>query len=276
VALLVFSLGAVISLHSTARRVSDPVSRVEARAGNRDLAGELTQLSTRLAKLQSSLLIAESLGREARDAVGLVGPAPPPAVPAGSAILPMGALAPELRSAYASLRLARARSLTLRREYGEVAAAMAQRSDSWASIPTVRPLYGAIVTSRYGLRRDPFNRHLAYHLGVDLLAPYGTPVRATAGGLVVRAGRASGYGQMVEIDHGNGLHTRYAHNSRLAVEEGIYVRRGQILAYVGSSGRASAPHLHFEVRLNGVPVNPEPYLLPDIAPATLTEATLAE
>jgi murein DD-endopeptidase MepM/ murein hydrolase activator NlpD len=81
---------------------------------------------------------------------------------------------------------------------------------------------------------------------------------------------------MIEIDHGNGIHTRYAHNSRLAVEEGIYVRRGQVLAYVGSSGRASAPHLHFEVRLHGEPVNPEPYLLPDVLPATLADATLAE
>jgi len=276
VTLFVFSLIASFSLRATARQVSDPVLHMEARAGNRDLAGELTDLSTHLSRLQNSLLLAESLGQEARDAAGMAGPPPPPEVPAGSSVLPEGALSRELRSAYASLRLARARSSTLRDEYAELASTMQQHAEAWASIPTVRPLYGAIVTSPYGLRRDPFNRHLAYHLGVDLLAPYGTPVRATAGGLVVRAGRASGYGLMVEIDHGNGLHTRYAHNSRLAVEEGTYVRRGQILSYVGSTGRASAPHLHFEVRLHGEPVNPEPYLLPDILPATLAEATLAE
>ena len=81
---------------------------------------------------------------------------------------------------------------------------------------------------------------------------------------------------MVEMDHGNGIVTRYAHNSRLAVEPGDWVRRGQILAYVGSTGRANAPHLHFEVRVHGRPVNPEPYLLPDLAPAVMADVMLAE
>lgn len=274
--LTVLSLGSAAGLRHTAREVSDVGARRAALAGNRELATELDDLATRLARVQSSLLFAESLGQQARDAVGLGSPRTVPSVPAGSSMKPRGALAGEMRSVAASLRLARARSLALSREYGEVAAAMAQNAQGWASIPTVRPLYGALVTSRFGLRRDPFTRRLAYHRGMDLVAPYGTPVRAVAGGLVVRAGRASGYGRMIEIDHGNGIHTRYAHNSRLAVEEGIYVRRGQVLAYVGSSGRASAPHLHFEVRLHGEPVNPEPYLLPDVLPATLADATLAE
>jgi murein DD-endopeptidase MepM/ murein hydrolase activator NlpD len=276
VALIGLSLVAVATLRNDVRDLTDPLRWSEARSGNQALAVELEEMAAGLNRLQASLLVAESQGREARDAAGLVGPSPSPIVPEGSSLTPKGPLSRELRSVFASLRLARARSLTLCREYGEVVDAMGQNAERWASIPTLRPLYRAQVTSRYGLRRDPFTRRLAWHRGVDLVAPYGTPVHATAGGLVVRAGRASGYGRMVEIDHGNGLHTRYAHNSRLAVEEGIYVRRGQLLAYVGSSGRANAPHLHFEVRLHGEPVNPEPYLLPEVAPAVLAEVTLAE
>jgi murein DD-endopeptidase MepM/ murein hydrolase activator NlpD len=114
------------------------------------------------------------------------------------------------------------------------------------------------------MRPDPFTGVYAYHEGLDMGAPVGSPIRATAEGVVTRAGYYRGYGYMVEVDHGNGLLTRYAHNSRNAVLPGQLVTRGQILGFVGRTGRANAPHLHYEVRLHGRAVNPEPYLLTNL------------
>jgi hypothetical protein len=155
----------------------------------------------------------------------------------------------------------------LRVTYDEIVARMEREAEAWACIPSTRPLEESRVTSTFGRRRDPFTGRLAWHRGIDLRAPYGTPVLASAEGRVIRAGYYGAYGRLVEMDHGNGLRTRYAHNSRLAVKVGQWMRRGEVLAYVGSTGRASASHLHFEVHLDGEPVNPKPYILPDLIAA---------
>jgi murein DD-endopeptidase MepM/ murein hydrolase activator NlpD len=112
------------------------------------------------------------------------------------------------------------------------------------------------VSSGFGLRHDPFDGELTRHEGVDLPTSEGSLVRASAGGVVVRAGERGGYGHAVEIDHGNGLSTVYAHASALLVHEGERVADGQPIARAGSSGRATGPHLHFEVRVGGRPVDP--------------------
>jgi hypothetical protein len=156
-----------------------------------------------------------------------------------------------------SLRQAR----ELKAVFGEIVESMEARGDAWERIPSVGPLHAARLSSEFGLRRDPFTGRLALHKGIDLVAPVGTPVQATAKGRVTRAGSYPGYGLLVEIDHVNGLVTRYAHNARMAVRPGQLVRRGQVVGYVGRSGRASAPHVHYEVLLHGVTVNPEPYIL---------------
>ncbi len=158
-----------------------------------------------------------------------------------------------------SLRQAR----ELKAVFGEIVENMEAQGDAWERIPSVGPLHAARLSSDFGLRRDPFTGRLALHKGIDLVAPVGTPVRATAKGRVTRAGSYSGYGLLIEIDHHNGLVTRYAHNARMAVRPGQLVRRGQVVGYVGRSGRASAPHVHYEVMLHGVTVNPEPYILAD-------------
>jgi murein DD-endopeptidase MepM/ murein hydrolase activator NlpD len=144
-----------------------------------------------------------------------------------------------------------------------IVARMEADAATWACVPSTRPLNRARLTSSYGRRRDPFTGRLAWHRGLDMSAPVGTPVLASAEGRVIRAGYYGAYGYLVEMDHGNGLRTRYAHNSRLAVHAGQRVRRGEIISYVGATGRASASHLHYEVLLHGEPVNPEPYILPD-------------
>ncbi|MBS0340385.1 MAG: M23 family metallopeptidase [Proteobacteria bacterium] len=133
-------------------------------------------------------------------------------------------------------------------------------ANAWASIPGRAPIDGARFSSSFGNRMDPFNSRLGFHSGVDLAAPVGTPILATAGGRVIYAGEKSGYGQVVEIDHGNGLVTRYAHASRLAVREGDLVLPRQHIADVGSTGRSTGPHLHMEVLENGSPINPANYM----------------
>ena len=112
----------------------------------------------------------------------------------------------------------------------------------------------------YGERTDPFSGEGAMHTGVDISAPTGTPVRATADGIVKFASWSSGYGQLVVVDHGGGFETYYAHLSRFAVIAGQEVRRGDQVGAVGSTGRVTAPHLHYEVRIGGAPVNPHTYL----------------
>ena len=117
-----------------------------------------------------------------------------------------------------------------------------------------------VVTSPFGYRADPFLGRLALHPGVDLAEAYGAEIHAAAAGRVVHAGPAGGYGNMVEIDHGNGLATRYAHMSETLVEEGQQVDKGAVLGKLGSTGRSTGPHLHYEVRVDGEPVDPERYL----------------
>lgn len=127
-------------------------------------------------------------------------------------------------------------------------------------LPVAAPLAAATVTSNFGSRSDPFLGSAAFHAGIDFRAPTGRDVEATAPGVVVTAGRNGGYGNMVEIDHGKGLTTRYAHLSRIGVKVGQKVKRGTIIGEVGSTGRSTGPHLHYETRVKGAPVNPMTYL----------------
>ena len=129
----------------------------------------------------------------------------------------------------------------------------------FASTPSVWPVRGW-VTSRFGTRTSPFSGILKFHEGLDIAAQTGTPVVSSADGVVVKASFGTGYGNMVEISHGYGIKTIYAHNSRLNVKAGQRVRRGDVIAYAGDSGSSTGPHLHYEVRLNGLPVNPAKYL----------------
>ena len=127
-------------------------------------------------------------------------------------------------------------------------------------VPTMWPLNG-IILSPYGARTDPFSGEGAIHAGVDISAPTGSPVHCAADGIVIRAEYYGGYGKLIVIDHGNGMSTRYGHLSRFDVVPGQEVRRGDVIAFSGMTGRATSPHLHFEVRLGGAAVNPHPYLI---------------
>lgn len=131
-----------------------------------------------------------------------------------------------------------------------------------SSTPSIWPLRGW-VTSGFGFRKSPFTGLRERHEGLDIAARFGSPVRATADGVVSVSGRGYSYGKVVEVDHGYGLVTRYGHNSKHLVKVGDRVKRGQIVAEVGNTGRSTGPHLHYEVLLHGVPVNPKKYILED-------------
>lgn len=122
--------------------------------------------------------------------------------------------------------------------------------------PEGRPVQDGWISSYFGRRADPFTGYTAVHKGLDFAGPEGTKVMSVAAGLVTYAGDRSGFGQMVEINHGNGLATRYCHNEKLLVKQGDMVRKGQDLALMGSTGRSTGPHLHFEVLKNGAQVDP--------------------
>lgn len=126
-------------------------------------------------------------------------------------------------------------------------------------VPSIAPVDG-YVGSRFGFRHDPFNGRRALHTGQDYPAPVGTPIAAAAGGVVVSTDTHPEYGKLLVVDHGEGLVTRYAHASRILVGAGDIVRRGQVVAEVGSTGRSTGPHLHFEVLVDGVPHNPARFL----------------
>jgi murein DD-endopeptidase MepM/ murein hydrolase activator NlpD len=136
-------------------------------------------------------------------------------------------------------------------------AAMVRR----AFLPTTMPVAGpSRLGSPFGIRNDPFGRGMALHEGLDFVAPYGAPVLAAAGGVVVNASYHHEFGNLVEINHGGELITRYAHMSAIKVTVGMTVRRGQQVGELGSTGRSTGPHLHFEVRKNGSPLNPSDFL----------------
>jgi murein DD-endopeptidase MepM/ murein hydrolase activator NlpD len=130
-------------------------------------------------------------------------------------------------------------------------------SDSFT--PTLWPVIGQI-TAYFGERLDPFSGEGAFHTGVDISGQYGAPVRATADGVVIEAGEHAGYGRLLEIDHGFGVTTYYAHLSTFAAPVGVQVKRGDVIGYVGVSGRTTGPHVHYEIRINDTPVNPMRYL----------------
>ena len=145
-------------------------------------------------------------------------------------------------------------------QLGVLEALLVQNSASRMFLPTLMPILDGWFSSNFGYRIDPFTGLRSFHEGVDFPTESGTPIVAAASGKVVYAGWHAQYGKMIEIDHGNGLVSRYAHASQVFVREGDLVARGQRVAAVGSTGRSTGPHLHYEVRLNGVPQNPARFL----------------
>lgn len=146
------------------------------------------------------------------------------------------------------------------RKLGLLEELIMQRDLRAQTMPAGSPVLSGYITSRFGPRKDPISGRRSFHQGVDFAGKRGSPVVAVADGLVIFSARRSGYGRVVEIRHGNGVVTRYAHNHELKVREGDLVRQGQTIATLGSSGRATGPHVHFEVLEDGKAVDPMKYV----------------
>lgn len=129
-----------------------------------------------------------------------------------------------------------------------------------ASLPSYMPVKTYTTTSRFGVRYDPFNGGAAMHAGIDMAGAHGEPIYAAANGIVGTAARANGYGNLIELEHGHGMATRYGHLSAILVQPGEMVKQGQLIGRMGSTGRSTGTHLHYEVRIDGRAVNPRPYL----------------
>ena len=165
---------------------------------------------------------------------------------------------------FVPLKPAKASASAFERQLYRVNVARAQINQylqTLVAVPLRKPVIGEVdMSSPFGMRMDPFNGRPAIHTGIDLRGEVGEPVHATAAGRVSLAGREGGYGNMVEIDHGNGLATRYGHLSEIDVKVGQMVRIGETIGHIGSTGRSTGPHLHYETRVNGEAVDPQKFL----------------
>lgn len=243
------------------------VVRDEAEQRERYMRGNLDALAQRLGEVQAKLVKLEAIGERVSGMAG-VAPAelaplkrsPEAGRPAGGS---GGVYVPLDRPSSEQLALA----LDLVDEAADqnadvftlVESRLLESRLQALTLPSSAPLDGAIG-SRFGFRADPFTGRTALHTGQDYPAEVGTPILAAAGGVVASVERHPEYGQLLVLDHGNGLTTRYAHTSRILVKTGDIVRRGDTVAEVGSTGRSTGPHLHFEVLVAGVPQNPARFL----------------
>lgn len=216
---------------------------------NEELRATMVDLDVQVERLAAEL---DEL-RAARDRVAEAVALPPVTEGVERAVHPV--LSPlEVRGLLQQARAQRA-------GYAALLDTVVARRDRRARVPSASPSATGRRSSAFGYRLDPFTGRRAFHHGLDLGLPTGTPVRATADGRVAAVERQRGLGLLVRIDHGQGLQTVYGHLERTLVKRGEPVRRGSLIALSGNSGRSTAPHLHYEVRRDGRPVDPRPFLL---------------
>lgn len=223
------------------------------------LSKTLDEARSRLSQSQEQLSSIEELARQQNlplpKTPGLGGPAPHPvAVP----VVPSrNAQVGDLVSGIAELK---ARADSIYRETQGVGRVLTPHLEEMSRIPRLWPVKG-FITSGFGRRTDPIEDGTDYHTGVDISAPYGSPVKAPAEGLVIFCGWQQGYGNCLEVSHGGGVVTRYAHLSKILVKPGQHLKRWQRIGIVGTSGRTTGAHLHYEVLRNGLPKDPRSYLI---------------
>ena len=235
--------------------------REEAARVQERVQGHLNAMAMRLGELQAQMLRLENVGDRLARSAGL-SPQELPTAPGARRRPVVDAVARSVgrRVRGAGATAWRGRSTCATTSLSVLEALLVHDSANRKFLPTLYPILDGWYSSNFGYRIDPFTGQQSMHEGIDFPAEAGTPIVATASGKVIFADWHPAYGKMFEIDHGNGLVSRYAHTSSVAVKEGDLVVRGQRVATVGSTGRSTGPHLHFEVRLNGVPQNPARFL----------------
>jgi murein DD-endopeptidase MepM/ murein hydrolase activator NlpD len=244
-----------------ARKVEQ--QRLDIKAARGQLQGNVDALASRVGMMNAHLIRLDALGRRITDLANLdhgefdFDKPPPAGGPEGREQVSGSAQVPELTAVLDALesQLAdRERQLTV------LESLMSTRQLGERILPGGLPVIGGWISSHFGFRSDPITGHPAFHSGVDFAAVPGSHVIATGPGIVSFAGYKTGYGNVVEITHPTGYVTRYGHNSRNLVHEGETVQKGQAVAVIGSTGRSTGTHVHFEVERNGSPVNPTRYL----------------
>jgi murein DD-endopeptidase MepM/ murein hydrolase activator NlpD len=234
------------------RALADHAAVVELE--NRKLREDKTRYEQEIAQMGERLASVETVAGKLAQAVGLQGlPSERPSGGVGTALASRTEMFGEESSAL------KKRMENLDASFDRLEQAWGERLKVLASTPSLAPVSG-FFSDGFGWRRDPIDGSREFHKGVDIVAPSGTPVRASADGLVTAAGRMAGYGSMIHLAHGYGLGTRYGHLSRVMVTPGQRVKRGDVIGLVGSTGRSTGPHLHYEVFRTGVQVDPRKYL----------------
>jgi len=237
--------------------------RLDLNAVRGQMQGTVDALAERVGKLNAHLIRLDALGRRVTDLAGLdrgefnFDDPPPVGGPEGVPFDGGSAMVPELTAALDTLE---AQLENRQQQLVVLESLMSSRSLGERIIPGGWPIVGGWISSHFGHRSDPFTGRGAFHSGVDFAAPPGSKVISTGPGLVTYSGYKDGYGYVVEITHPTGYVTRYGHNSRNLVREGRTVQKGEAIAIIGSTGRSTGTHVHFEVERDGNKVNPMRYL----------------
>jgi murein DD-endopeptidase MepM/ murein hydrolase activator NlpD len=267
-------LAAMLLGYTALSRSLDLQRAAQLQRDNARLAGDLSRLHGELSTLSDTLkTIAKRDARirllanlepndPAVQQAGIGGPSSPDT--ARASLLTAGLLgrrADEIRVDLAAL-IRRANLLAA--SFDEAHDSLAHHRDRLAAMPSIMPTAGWLSSAFTAMREHPILHVARPHEGIDVTAPMGAPIQSPAGGVVINAGWESGYGNVIEIDHGFGIRTKFAHCSKLLARAGQRVKRNAIIAEVGNTGLATGPHLHYEVHVNGKPVNPLRYVLPDV------------
>lgn len=239
--------------------------RKEAQRAQMYMEEHLSAMALKVGDLQGQLLRLDALGEKLAKLAGLK-PQELPSKAPGRGGAESTSMPPKAWTVEEFAREVQTLSRTIEERTDQLSvleALLVQDSVNKKFLPSYSPVDDVQFSSNFGYRIDPFTGAQSFHEGIDFHGDKGTSVLAAASGKVVTAEWHPQYGNMVEIDHGNGLTSRYAHASKLTVKEGDLVVRGQKIAEIGSTGRSTGPHLHFEVRLNGVPQNPARFMRAD-------------
>jgi murein DD-endopeptidase MepM/ murein hydrolase activator NlpD len=270
VAVGVVAILALLLGYAAVSRTADQQRTARLTQENGRLEQQLGEINGRLATLTDTL--SRIAQRDARirvlanlepidpqvQAAGVGGPSEP--APPGAAETPAIRQSHEIRVDLNGL-IRRANLLAL--SFREAADSLATHSARLAATPSIMPTQGWLTSAFSSMRTHPILHIARPHEGIDVTAPMGSPIEAPAAGVVIETGWESGYGNTVSIDHGYGIVTKFAHTSKILVHEGQRVSRGERIALVGNSGLATGPHLHYEVHVNGRPVDPLKYVLPE-------------
>lgn len=271
VGLGLFVLVSLVLGYATVRRSVDLSRAARLERENRELATQLGQLNARVSSLSDTLgQIAERNARVRLLAnldptdpqvlqAGIGGPAAAPA----ASDAPRSELVRQAGEVTVDLNALIRRANLLAHSFNEVADSLQSHRERLAALPSILPTQGWLTSAFSSMREHPILHIARPHEGIDVVAPMGAPIEAPAAGTVIAAGWETGYGYAVEIDHGYGITTRFAHASKLLVRRGQRVQRGQQIALVGNTGLATGPHLHYEVHVRGRAVDPLKYVLPE-------------